>query len=367
MSRQLGKKNIITPSIKNGVHIILAGAKVGKTTLVIDLAEKIFGSKEKALVVSCGNENAVEGISGAISENVSNWKELMEVVSILVKDNQGFDIVSFDTIDQIIPMAEAEVIRLHTVKYKEVPKSFNSCFGGYSEPRKVMNSLIDTFITEIMKIDAGKFLIAHNKVREIKSKLGEEAFSTLSTNLAFDNFHAFSYKALTIGHIVIDNVVENGVIQGKSRKIVFRDDSYILAGTRLKYLQDTIECDAVAYHDAIVQAIIDGGGNDEAEIKVSAQQAQAMGGKVEDVVEPPKVNLDTQEPWMVTEEELEGDESAVVADLIKQIIDLSTSLTKSGKPNKDIMKVLTTNGVKNPNTITDKKVATAIIEALSAM
>src|SRR5690606_39591586 len=103
-----------------------------------DLAREIYGSIDKLLIVSIGKEKAYEAIDGAIYEEPQNWRELMAIVDELANniDKYDFDLVSFDTIDEIIPMAEAEVMRLHTVAYKEVPKSFNACFGGYGEPRK---------------------------------------------------------------------------------------------------------------------------------------------------------------------------------------------------------------------------------------
>lgn len=103
-----------------------------KTTLMADLARDIYGGLDKLLMVSIGKEKAYEAIHGAVYEEPQNWQELMDIVDELNNniDNYDFDMVSFDTIDEIIPMAEEEVIRMHTKAYKEVPKSFNAAFGG---------------------------------------------------------------------------------------------------------------------------------------------------------------------------------------------------------------------------------------------
>lgn len=93
---------------------------------------KFYGGIDNLLVISVGNEKAYEAIDGTIYEEPQNWTELMAIVNELHKnpDDNPFEWVSIDTIDNVIPMAEKEVIRLHTKEFKEVPKSFNSCFGG---------------------------------------------------------------------------------------------------------------------------------------------------------------------------------------------------------------------------------------------
>lgn len=128
----LGKRHRVELDIKNYLQLCIGSKKIGKTGLTADLAREIYGDIEKLLIVSIGKEKAYEAIDNSIYEEPQDWTELIEIVDELIDnaDSYDFDIVSFDTIDEIIPMAEAEVIRMHTRTYKEVPKSFNSCFGG---------------------------------------------------------------------------------------------------------------------------------------------------------------------------------------------------------------------------------------------
>lgn len=128
----LGQKHKVELDIKQFLNLIIGNRKIGKTGLIADMAKEIYGGIDKLLIVSVGKEKAYEAIDGAIYEEPQDWQELMEIVDELVAnaDEYDFDMVSFDTIDEMIPMAEAEVIRQHTMTYKEVPKSFNACFGG---------------------------------------------------------------------------------------------------------------------------------------------------------------------------------------------------------------------------------------------
>lgn len=128
----LGKIHKVELDIKNFLQLVIGSKKIGKTGLTADIAREIYGDISKLLIISIGKEKAYEAIDNAIYEEPQDWTELTEIVDELI-ENEGeydFDVISFDTIDEIIPMAEAEVMRLHTKTYKEVPKSFNACFGG---------------------------------------------------------------------------------------------------------------------------------------------------------------------------------------------------------------------------------------------
>lgn len=126
----LGKKHEVSIKLEDYLHCIIGDKKIGKSSLIANIAEELYGGIDKLLMLSLRNEKAHEAINGAIYEEPQNWKELIDVVKEFVKGEHDFKMLSFDTIDELIEMAQEEVIRLHTVKYKEVPKSFNACFGG---------------------------------------------------------------------------------------------------------------------------------------------------------------------------------------------------------------------------------------------
>lgn len=128
----LGKKHEVKPEPKQYNHLIIGDKKVGKSSIVANIVRQFYGGLDNLLIVSVGNEKAYEAIDGAVYVEPQNWTELMDIVNELSKnpEDNPFDWVSFDTIDQIIPMAEKEVMRLHAKEYKEMPKTFNASFGG---------------------------------------------------------------------------------------------------------------------------------------------------------------------------------------------------------------------------------------------
>jgi len=126
----LGQTHEVSVKLEDYLHCIIGDKKIGKSTLVADIAEILYGGLDKLLILSLKNEKAYEAINGAKFEEPQTWTELMGYVDDFVKGEHEYRMLSFDTIDELIDMAVQEVIRLHTKEYKEVPKSFNSTFGG---------------------------------------------------------------------------------------------------------------------------------------------------------------------------------------------------------------------------------------------
>ena len=339
----LGKRHTIKLDIKNYLHLIIGDRKIGKTGLIADLAKDIYGDIDKLLIVSVGKEKAYEAIDNAIYEEPQNWQELMDIVDELIKneDKYDFDIVSFDTIDEIIPMAEEEVMRMHTIAYKETPKSFNSAFGGYGEPRKKLNGLIDELLIKLDKIKGRRcvMLIGHNKVRPIKSKLDIEDYYVVSSNLPFDYFNTFAYKCPIICNIIEDVNVDDGVLKEKARQMYFRDNGFVEAGSRFSEMPIKVPYGAKEYHDAVlsgIKASIDKNTRDEKQSKKTFK-------------EPSIENVKT----------LDGS--------IKEVIDKAKSLQESGISQNDIMEVFNSSGYSNPNNIPEIEIAEKIMVELNKL
>lgn len=356
----LGKKHRVELDIKRYLHLVIGDKKVGKTSLVADLAREIYGSIDKLLIVSIGKEKAYEAIDGAIYEEPQNWQELMAIVDELANniDKYDFDLVSFDTIDEIIPMAEAEVMRLHTVAYKEVPKSFNACFGGYGEPRKKLAELIDEMLLKLDTIThkTGVFFIGHNKIRPIRTKLDTEDYYVISSNLSFDYFNIFAYRCPIICNIIKEvDTVETGKTEGmgkqqkeiliaekRDRFMYFRDSGAVEAGGRFKNMPEKVPYGARNYYDAVIEGIkssIDPKLQDEVskQIKTTPQKTSTK---------TPKRTLKTA---------------------IAEVIEKAQEVRDHGISQNDIMDVFRTVGYPNPNDIPDIEIADNIIKLLDTL
>lgn len=359
----LGKKHKVELDIKKYMHLIIGDKKVGKTGLTADLAKEIYGDVEKLLIVSIGKEKAYEAIDGAVYEEPQDWTELMEVVDELAEniEEYEFDMVSFDTIDEIIPMAEAEVIRLHTMAYKEVPKSFNSCFGGYGEPRKKLSELINEMLSKLDTITykTGVYFIGHNKVRPMKTKLDTEDYYVISSNLSFDYFNIFAYKCPIICNIVKEvetddtgktegrgkNEKEVLVASKRDRMMYLRDSGAVEAGGRFKGMPEKVAYGAKNYHDAVLEGI----------------KASIDGNADRDIV--PKKEVSIQKP---KKEKVEN-RTKTLKQAIADVIEAAKAAQINGVSQNDIMGVLSIAGHTNPNTIPSVEVAEGIVDSINKL
>ena len=75
------------------------------------------------------------------------------------KDDNNFKFICFDTVDELIELAKKEVVRLDYRDSGE-KKKFNACFGGYGEPRRQVQILIDAIMTKLE--DCGYGLYGHS-------------------------------------------------------------------------------------------------------------------------------------------------------------------------------------------------------------
>lgn len=330
-----------------------------KTGLTADIAKEIYGNIEKLLIVSIGKEKAYEAIDGAIYEEPQNWTELMEIVDKLAEnvDEYGFDMVSFDTIDEIIPMAEEEVIRLHTVAYKEVPKSFNACFGSYGAPRAKLAELINEMLSKLDSIThrTGVYLIGHNKVRPMKTKLDTDDYYVVSSNLSFDYFNIFAYKCPIICNIIKEvGTVDTGKTEGsgkdkrdilvaekRDRFMYFRDSGAVEAGGRFKGMPEKVPYGAKEYHDAVIQGI-----------KASIDEDVPREEKKETT---PKLGNKNTKP------------TKTLKQAVLEVIEVAKEVQSRGVAQNDIMGILSGSGYANPNTIPDIETAEKIIEELNKL
>lgn len=128
----LGKKNIVSLSPENYTHVIIGEEKVGKTTLIANIAKEYYGSLDSLLCISVGKEKGHKAIQGLIYEEPQNWQEFVAIVDELIQNpnENHFKIVSIDTIDELIKLAIKEVLRLSRIETGKVCKSLLDSFGG---------------------------------------------------------------------------------------------------------------------------------------------------------------------------------------------------------------------------------------------
>jgi len=254
----LGKKHEVKVALESYTHLVIGTKKIGKSSLIADIAKEIYGGLNNLLVISIGDEDGYSAIDGLMYENPASWKEFVGIIDELVKnsDENPYKIVSIDTIDELVDFAEKETIRLSNIENPtKIVTSVNAAFGGFGHGREKVIDLIQDQIMRLRRTKYGVFLVGHNKIKSIKQKLEGENYNVISSNLTEDYFNAFSYKADVICNIVSEKVVKNGALDASERYMYFRDDGFVEAGSRFKSMPIHVPYGAKNYYDAVISGI----------------------------------------------------------------------------------------------------------------
>ncbi len=251
----LWKKNEVSVDIAHYRHYWRAPKKWGKTTLFANLIYELYKDMEKGLLISCGNERGYTALDSLMYVDCPDWMSLMEVVDELVenKEDNSFKLIGFDTVDELVAMAQREVIRIDYRKSGQ-KKEFNACLGGYGAGRKKVEELINSIITRLGDSGYGLIFIGHTKIRDIKEKNGDE-YQMLTSNLSSDYDGIFANKADICMMGVIEKNIDGGFVQHAERYMCFRGDGYVDCGGRFADIEDRVEVSAENYVKTITDAI----------------------------------------------------------------------------------------------------------------
>ena len=114
---------------------LLGEPGIGKTTLAKEVCEKLVG-EEGYIHFDIGKESGADAIQGIVSEKIEDWAKLKEVVEDIIEnkteDYPNLRVVIWDTLDELVILAEKEVIRLHNKKHPDNRvDSINQAFQGF--------------------------------------------------------------------------------------------------------------------------------------------------------------------------------------------------------------------------------------------
>lgn len=251
----LWKKNEVSVDLAHYRHYWRAPKKWGKTTLFANLIMELYGDMDCGLLISCGNERGYSALDSLVYVDCPDWAKLMEVVDELVenKADNSFKIIGLDTVDELVSMAQKEVIRLEYRKSGE-RREFNACLGGYGAGRKKVDELINSIITRLGDSGYGLIFIGHSKIRDIKEKNGDE-YQMLTSNLSSDYDGIFANKADLCMMGTIEKSIDGGFVQEAERYMIFRGDGYVDAGGRFADIESKVEVSAKNYVKTVTDAI----------------------------------------------------------------------------------------------------------------
>ena len=250
---------------------------IGKTTLAKEVCEKLVGD-EGYIHFDIGREDGAAAIEGIVSEKIQNWTKLDEVVDDIVENKESdypdLKVVIFDSLDELILLAEAESVRLYNKKVTSDKRvdSVAAAWGGFMRGQdKAMELILDTF-DKLRNVGISNFIIAHVKRSDITDPVTQETYSKLTADTTQRYFNAIKNKQHFIALAYIDRdivkektgrknvVTKEDVTVSKavkeSRVISFRDDTYSVdSKSRFANIVDKIPFDTEEFIKAIQDAI----------------------------------------------------------------------------------------------------------------
>lgn len=254
MARQY-KINEVKVDLANYRHYWRGIKKIGKTTLFRDFIMKLYGDLSYGLLLEIGNEEGQKTLDNVVYDIVPDWSTLNEIVDDLIenKDEHNFKFVAFDTVDELIKIAQKEVIRLDYRKTGE-KKEFNATWGGYGTPREKLATLIDDVMTRLSRCGIGIIWIGHTKYKTINEKSGD-SYEQLTSNLNTDYDGIFANKADILMMINSEKEIEDNKIVSTQRYMYFRGNGFIDAGGRFPDIEEKVEFSVDNYIRVVTEAI----------------------------------------------------------------------------------------------------------------
>lgn len=277
MARKFGKKNIVDLNPLHYNTCFLGEAKIGKTTLVKEMCEKLVG-EDGYIHLDIGREDGAKAIQGIVSETIEDWSKLTEVIDDIIEnkneDYPDLQVVIWDTLDELITLAETESIRLHNKENSDKKaKTINMAWGGFGKGQDKAIELMLEKIWELKRVGVNSIIIGHVKRTDVTDPVTQETYSKITADTQQRYFNAIKNKMHFVGLAYIDrdivkektgkkNIVTKqditiNKVVSESRVISFRDNTYSVdSGSRFADIVDKIPFDVDEFIKAMQDAIL---------------------------------------------------------------------------------------------------------------
>ena len=245
--------NKIVTDIQSLTIYLRSVRKWGKSTLFKNLILEKYGDPECGLLIGLGAEAGYSILDNLNVTQVESFKDMKELKKWLINEKgkeHNIKMIAFDVVEELLPMAEQEVIRMSNAEGKATT-TFNGAFGGYGEPRKRLQKLIKDYFVDLRKAGFGIFCIGHTKIKTIKEK---EGYTILTSTLSDDYESLFSdiFDCVLTG--TIEKTIDSKKITGEERRLYLRGTGYISAGCRFK--EDSVP-EYIVYEGNFARTFID--------------------------------------------------------------------------------------------------------------
>lgn len=248
-------------------YMFLAPKKFGKTTFWHNLVKEAWGSNERGLLISFGNEEGYHSLDGIQVEVAKSWtstydeetglRGFVEIVDDVVENNDKYKIkgVCFDTLDTMVDVATKEVLRQHKKEKGTVCKTLNDAFSGYGRGKVRLFNIMDEQVERLRDMGICVFYLCHIKNKEKTDMYSGEKYEQISNNLTDDIFTHFADASQIVMVGILDREINNGKIISEERVVYLRGTSTVDAGGRFTEIPEKIELSPKAFLDAFEYAV----------------------------------------------------------------------------------------------------------------
>ncbi len=275
-TRKYGKKNEVKIDIANYSYLLNGVAGIGKTTLAVELGQKLYGD-EGLFLITIGEEPTADHIGGAFGDVAKDWSALEDLVNYLIKEKKEFPetrMIGLDTVDELFRVAEDQVIKEFNASVSDISKrvkSIKQAYGGYQAGE---NKVVDKVVTTVFKLREagyGLFFIGHTKQKNKKDILTDIEYEQLTSNLDNKYYNAIKDKVNVVACAYVERKINDietvrdafakkdkqvGKLTEEKRVISFRDEEYAIdVKSHFEYIEPKIEFSTDNFIEAITEAI----------------------------------------------------------------------------------------------------------------
>ena len=374
---KFGKKNVIKIDPLAYNICLLGEPKIGKTTVIKEMLEKLVGENGYMFLEMAGEAGA-DAINGIVFEDIDDWETLDEVLED-IEDNRNTDYADIkaivtDTYDGWIKLAEREAIRLWNKEHPDkIADSIDSAWNGFQKGQAKAFELMFDVIIRLRKIGISTVVIGHVKNKELTDVATGTSYQTLTSDVEKVYFNLLKKKMHFIGlayydrtiitektgkkNIVTKKDITVNKVTEESRKIKFRDDNMALdSGSRFADIVEEIPLDSDAMITALTDAI-------KAEFekrdidKTLTETAKEQEAENEKKIQKNIEKLQSQKKVINEEDEF--------SDLKEKIMEFIKT-NKNDNPSilKPVLKAMRNYGYKNPSVIETLEHAREIAELI---
>ena len=361
---KFGKKNHVSLNPLDANLCLLGLPKIGKTTIMKQVAEKLVG-ENGYLFLEMYRENGAKYIEDIVYENVPDWDTFVDNKA---SDYPDLKVVFIDTIDNAIQLAEQESIRLWN---KENPTkrttAINAAWGGFQKGQDKALDLLQEQWFRLREVGVAFSLIGHVRQTTITDPITLDTYQQITSDVSQRYFNQIKKNIDLIGIAYIDREItkertgKKNAVTGKdevvnkvtseARKIKFRDSNYCVdSGGRMSQIVEEINFDPDEFVKAITDAL-------EAEVTKS--------GKSVDAREKEDAKREKETVKRVAEQEEQAKSQAAVDDVVAQIVDFFTENKSDIAKIKPVLAAVKNLGYDNPKSIDNVEDANKILALIS--